>query len=78
MKKSTDTYIADLLAEIVTRDYWAGSMCNMDTLNEGMSLIHGREGRSRQHTTHNSDKLPYFGNFLFSIFPSSITCFEYG
>lgn len=77
MKKSTDTYIVDLLAEIVTCDYWAGSICNMDALNKGMSLIHGGEGRSAQHTTYNGDKLLYLGNFLLSIFPFSITCFDY-
>lgn len=77
MKKSTDTYIVDLLAEIVTYDYWAGSICNMDTLNKVMSLIHSGEGRSDQHTTHNGDKLLYFRNFLFSIFPFNVTCFEY-
>lgn len=50
MKKSTDTYIADLLAEIVTHDYWAGSICNMDTLNKGMSLIHGGEEQSAYYS----------------------------
>lgn len=68
MKKSTDTYIADLLAEIVTHDYWAGSICNMDTLNKGMSLIHSGEGRSDQHTTHNGDKLLYLGIFYLVYF----------
>lgn len=44
----------DLLAEIVT-DYWAGSICYMDTLNKGVILIQGGEGKINNLTTTSGD-----------------------